>query len=328
MVGLFLMIFVKNSIKDNIYNIETMTNRTGVFGTFGNKGGLNAKFNFLDDTFVFSCNHLASGQSSVNNRVNEMIETLNKSFPKSSNKRFKDANFQFIFGDLNFRLELDIPQVINLIEKKAYKTLISYDQFNKFKSVNTQLYSLTEGELLFDPTYKYSKGTNEYDIKKKRVPSWCDRILFNKSNKIHLLEYNRVEYTVSDHKPVYGVFRINTQSINKEEKVKILKEIKSNYDNNIKSMNIDPNTIMNNMNDNFFGVNNKEEVNNFDQIEQGEEKDLINIDDILNINSKKSSGKSIEEELNELSLFTGTSDHKESIKSGEHEILEYFKLNK
>lgn len=36
-----------------------------------------------------------------------------------------------------------------------------------------------EGQLLFDPTYKYAQGTSNYDEVKRRVPAWTDRVLFS-----------------------------------------------------------------------------------------------------------------------------------------------------
>ena len=43
-----------------------------------------------------------------------------------------------------------------------------------------------------------------------RIPSWCDRIFYKKSNLIWSKEYNSVnDIKYSDHKPVYGVFYIN-----------------------------------------------------------------------------------------------------------------------
>lgn len=48
-----------------------------------------------------------------------------------------------------------------------------------------ELYGFEEGEINFLPTYKFDNGTLIYDTsKKKRVPSWCDRILIKGSDKL------------------------------------------------------------------------------------------------------------------------------------------------
>ena len=76
---------------------------------------------------------------------------------------------------------------------------------NKFK----------EGTINFLPTYKYDRGTHNYDTsRKQRVPAWTDRILFkSSSDKIKLLEYNSVQgVTFTDHRPVNALFQIFTKS--------------------------------------------------------------------------------------------------------------------
>lgn len=58
-----------------------------------------------------------------------------------------------------------------------------------------------EGQITFNPTYKYNNGTDIYDTSEKmRAPAWTDRILY-KGDGIQLLEYGREELTMSDHKP-------------------------------------------------------------------------------------------------------------------------------
>lgn len=79
----------------------------------------------------------------------------------------------------------------------------SHAILNKFK----------EGELNFDPTYKYDDHQDVYDSsQKKRIPAWCDRILYEKKDgfrgNIELLEYGRRESLFSDHRPVYALFRL------------------------------------------------------------------------------------------------------------------------
>lgn len=87
----------------------------------------------------------------------------------------------------------------------------------------------------------------------------CDRILFNKTNKIELIAYDRVEYVHSDHKPIYGLFKIRTEKILKEEKIKIMNELKENINFGINIVNNQSESIisknesnLDHINDDFF----------------------------------------------------------------------------
>jgi|LauGreDrversion4_2_1035121.scaffolds.fasta_scaffold997524_1 hypothetical protein len=81
------------------------------------------------------------------------------------------------------------------------------------RDISKLLNSLDEGEITFAPTYKFDRNTHHYDTSaKKRVPSYCDRILFV-SNVEHLglIDYRSVPaVTLSDHKPVVGLFQVYT----------------------------------------------------------------------------------------------------------------------
>jgi len=145
-------------------------NKTGVFGALGNKGNLMLRFNYFDTSFCCACCHLAAGFSSINGRLSEIQDILNKAF--SNEMKFKDHDIQYIFGDLNFRIDMDNELCRKMIKNKSLSTLVDHDQLNKAKSTNTVLFDLNEGPLIFNPTYKYITGTDEYDNKKKRIPSW------------------------------------------------------------------------------------------------------------------------------------------------------------
>jgi hypothetical protein len=222
------MIFaVKNDLKNNIIYFDSMIIKTGLMGTMGNKGSCLIRFQYLHTTFAFACGHLAAGSGANGSRISEIIDILNRNYPVYKRKTFKDHHLFFIFGDLNFRCDIDYSTCLSMINKREIEALLEHDQLNKSKT-NEYLSDIDEGIIKFNPTYKYVIGTSEYDSKKKRVPSWCDRILFKKNEYLTQLCYNRAEMNISDHKPIYSIFKAYAIKELKEEKAKIIKEIKAN----------------------------------------------------------------------------------------------------
>lgn len=130
-----------------------------------------------------------------------------------------DHDYVFWMGDLNFRIDdLTREGVEKLIEKKDFETLRKKDQLIKCREEGLILCDFEEGQLDFPPTYKFDKGTDTYDSSnKRRVPAWCDRILWQVHDdafeKItiaaELLEYKSLPfYVLSDHKPVVARFKL------------------------------------------------------------------------------------------------------------------------
>lgn len=128
----------------------------------------------------------------------------------------------FFCGDLNYRVDLPREQVEqsiassifdsstdSKIQKKQLRELLRHDQLLRTIADNKAFPGMVEGEITFKPTFKFDKGTNSYDTShKQRVPSWTDRVLF-KPFGVRLLEYNSVQSSSSDHKPVYATFGVN-----------------------------------------------------------------------------------------------------------------------
>jgi len=257
LVGIFFIVFVKDNLRQNIKNIDENVIRTGMMGTMGNKGSCLIRFNYHDTSLVFSGGHFSADAN--NNRIQEFNNILSQTFNKDNKRRdmkFKDHDIQFVFGDLNFRLDLESHTAKMLISNQQYKDLLTYDQFIKARHVNSSLIEFKEGNINFDPTYKYDVGTNTYDTsKKKRVPAWCDRILFRKTEDIETICYNIVNYTQSDHKPIYGVYKIKTKKVIEEERQKLIKELKETM-----NLGVDPDSqkdINSFMSENFFNKKTK-----------------------------------------------------------------------
>ena len=112
---------------------------------------------------------------------------------------------------------MTIPQCVELISRKDYNQLLSYDQLNVFKKETSIIGQMEEGDIKFNPTYKYNFNANEYDTT-KRTPSWCDRILYKRGSNVKVIAYNRCDFTLSDHKPIYGIYNLKTWNIDKEKK--------------------------------------------------------------------------------------------------------------
>ena len=84
---------------------------------------------------------------------------------------------------------------------------LKFDQLNIFKEELTK-YNIKESNILFPPTYKYIKKSNNYNLL-KREPSWTDRILFKENSFIKCIIYDRINLHYSDHKPVFSLLQIN-----------------------------------------------------------------------------------------------------------------------
>ena len=143
---------------------------------------------------------------------------------KAKEKTMDEYDFVILSGDLNYRIDFNITDdIYELIKQKNPEILWDKDQLTKeIKREN----EFQEGIINFMPTYKYKDNSDEYDYERK--PGWTDRILYKskKNYDIMLCKYNCIkEVYLSDHKPVYAVFKINFKNKNMEQNCKIKNNI-------------------------------------------------------------------------------------------------------
>ena len=136
-------------------------------------------------------------------------------------------------GDLNYRIDLPreyVDRCIKDINNCQMKQTTDQKQMNKLLRRDQLLCTIAsgrafanfnEGKIAFLPTFKFDKGSSEYDTSyKQRIPAWTDRILF-KSNNIRVIEYNSVPKAMhSDHRPVFGTFQLGWGSSSMDKKPK------------------------------------------------------------------------------------------------------------
>jgi hypothetical protein len=133
----------------------------------------------------------------------------------------------FFCGDLNYRIDLPREEVeyavwqINALKKlhnpdasskadEIRRGLLQYDQLYTSMALKRSFPGFAEGRISFNPTFKYDKGTDDYDTShKQRIPAWTDRVLF-KPLGTRVLEYDSVPSAQhSDHRPVFATFRVS-----------------------------------------------------------------------------------------------------------------------
>jgi phosphatidylinositol-bisphosphatase len=130
----------------------------------------------------------------------------------------------FFCGDLNYRLDLprevaeDSVRKMLALEKsqdleklnELRLDLLRHDQLLRCIAEGRAFPGFAEGKISFPPTFKFDKGSNDYDSShKQRIPAWTDRILF-KPDGVRVIEYRSVPDAVhSDHRPVFATFRVS-----------------------------------------------------------------------------------------------------------------------
>jgi len=209
MVGIGIFIFCKTELVSNFTDVRLATAPVGVLGVMGNKGAVSVRFNYHDTSFCFVAAHLSSGKGEVEARNRDYFEIIRKTTfrPAAAHAATAHGTAHGIekpwrrvgvtaaidmyindhavvvwMGDLNYRLDGERDDIIELTMKDELETLSAKDQLNMERAKRPDLFqNFCEAEITFPPTYKYEPGTTQYDAregKKLRSPAWCDRILF------------------------------------------------------------------------------------------------------------------------------------------------------
>lgn len=136
----------------------------------------------------------------------------------------------FFAGDLNYRTSDTGPgpkdyegwpqPASSVSDVHHYSHLLERDQLKREQRAGNTLTQLTESEITFPPTYKYSAAAQKQAAQgskeevagsegqkwlwaKHRVPSWCDRILFLAASLPKVGDYTALPVQpTSDHRPV------------------------------------------------------------------------------------------------------------------------------
>ncbi|XP_074566787.1 type IV inositol polyphosphate 5-phosphatase 7-like [Curcuma longa] len=230
MVGIFLTIWVRSEIRNDIKNLKVSCVGRGLMGYLGNKGSIAISMSLHRTSFCFICTHLTSGEKEGdelrrNADVSEILRKtkfprVRKVFNEMSPETILDHDRIIWLGDLNYRIALSYQSAKALVEMHNWRALLEKDQLRREQRCGHVFEGWKEGGISFPPTYKYSNNSDRYageDMhrkEKRRTPAWCDRILWY-GRGLTQLAYLHGESRFSDHRPVYSVFNAAVEIISR-----------------------------------------------------------------------------------------------------------------
>ncbi|XP_067948366.1 phosphatidylinositol 3,4,5-trisphosphate 5-phosphatase 2-like [Watersipora subatra] len=220
-----VVVFVKPEHKNRISMVQQAVARTGIANALGNKGAATISLNFDGTSLCFVCCHLAANRERLarrNQNSRDILKVLANSIGSKAYSDFditNQFNHFFVFGDLNYRVDGDIKEVLTLADDEKYADMLKMDQLLDTINRKKAFYGFDEEMITFPPTYRYYKqASNSFNWKKIKssgvkinAPSWCDRVMWKSlpNSPITNTSYGLVqEVTSSDHKPVFASFSI------------------------------------------------------------------------------------------------------------------------
>ncbi|XP_061684475.1 phosphatidylinositol 3,4,5-trisphosphate 5-phosphatase 2A isoform X1 [Syngnathoides biaculeatus] len=220
-------VLVKPEHENRISHIGMSSVKTGIANTLGNKGAVGVSFMFNGTSFGFVNCHLTSGNEKIARRNQNYLDILRLLSLGDKQLSSFDISLRFThlfwLGDLNYRLDMDIQEILNYINRKEFDPLLKVDQLNLEREKNKVFLRFAEEEISFPPTYRYERGSRDTYVWQKQkatgmrtnVPSWCDRILWKSYPETHIVcnSYGCTDDIVtSDHSPVFGTFEVGVTS--------------------------------------------------------------------------------------------------------------------
>lgn len=237
LVGIMLLFYVKKEHAEFISDVEAECVGTGIMGRMGNKGAVAIRFRFHNSDICVVNSHLAAHIEEFERRNQDFRDICSRlqfrQFdPTRSPLTIMKHDIILWIGDLNYRIsELDVDNVKELISAKDFETLLNYDQLKRQIDEEAVFVGFVEGEINFQPTYKYDTGSDKWDTSEKcRAPAWCDRILWRGKNIRQQHYQSHMAVKTSDHKPVSSLLLTGIKRINSEVYKRTFEEIVRNID--------------------------------------------------------------------------------------------------
>ncbi|KAM4082692.1 hypothetical protein ACB094_08G001300 [Castanea mollissima] len=276
LAGLLISVWVRNNIRAHVGDVDAAAVPCGFGRAIGNKGAVGLRLRVYDRVMCFVNCHFAAHLEAVNRRnadFDHVYRTMTFSRPTNlfnaaaagssavqmlrsctnaigthtaeGMPELSDAELVIFLGDFNYRLDgISYDEARDFISQRCFDWLRERDQLRTEMEAGNAFQGMREAVITFPPTYKFERhqaGLAGYDSgEKKRIPAWCDRILYRDSRSTLVSECSLecpvvssisryeacMDVTDSDHKPVRCIFTVDIarvdESIRRQELGEIL----------------------------------------------------------------------------------------------------------
>lgn len=238
LVGVCLYIYIRPEHAPHIRDVAIDCVKTGLGGATGNKGACAIRFVLHGTSMCFVCAHFAAGQSQVAERNADYAEITRKlAFPMG--RTLKSHDWVFWCGDFNYRIDMEKDELKECVRNGDLSTVLEFDQLRKEQEAGNVFGEFLEGEITFDPTYKYDLFSDDYDTsEKQRAPAWTDRVLWRRRKALaegdfaasawnpgKLIHYGRSELKQSDHRPVIAIIDAEIMEIDQQRRRAVFEQV-------------------------------------------------------------------------------------------------------
>uniref|UniRef100_A0AAY4D4S3 phosphatidylinositol-3,4,5-trisphosphate 5-phosphatase n=1 Tax=Denticeps clupeoides TaxID=299321 RepID=A0AAY4D4S3_9TELE len=214
-----LLVFVKPEYGSRISHVSTASVKTGLGNTLGSKGAVGISFFLGESSLGFVNCHLTSGSEKVLRRNQNILDVLRLLSLGDKQLGTFDISLRFTHlfwcGDLNYRLDLDVQDILKHVSKREFDELMCSDQLTRERHKRKAFFNFKEERITFPPTYQYERGSRDCYLWQKyktsgvriNVPSWCDRVLWRSYPETHIM-CTSYDMDAEPHEAVFVVWEI------------------------------------------------------------------------------------------------------------------------
>ncbi|XP_077247069.1 type II inositol polyphosphate 5-phosphatase 15-like [Tasmannia lanceolata] len=274
LAGLLIGVWARKNLRPNIGDVDAAAVPCGFGRAIGNKGAVGLRIRVYDRLVCFVNCHFAAHLEAVNRRNSDfdhVYRTMGFSRPSGGlnvasggassavqllrganavgihddgRPELAEADMVVFLGDFNYRLHgISYDEARDFVSQRCFDWLRERDQLRSEMKAGKVFQGMREGVIKFPPTYKFERhqaGLAGYDSgEKKRIPAWCDRILFRDSRSNSMAECTLdcpvissisqyeacMDVTDSDHKPVRCIFSVDISRVDESIRRKEFGEI-------------------------------------------------------------------------------------------------------